>query len=66
MKSRGRDKKPRKVAVKQEVKKEVKSGAKRGHKPGASGYLQIELNKLLCLINKGLPIGGARWDLIIE
>lgn len=46
--------------------KETKSGAKRGRKPGAAGYSQTELNKLLHLINKGLPIGGAGWDLIVD
>jgi hypothetical protein len=58
-------KKPKKVVVKQEVKKEVKSGSSNGRKPGAAGYSEKEIMKLLQLIQKYLPIGGAGWDLVM-
>jgi hypothetical protein len=58
-------KKPRKGTVKQEVKKEVKSGASNGCKLGAAGYSEKEIMKLLLLIQKYLPIGGAGWDIMM-
>jgi hypothetical protein len=51
--------------VKQELKKEVKSGSNNGHKLGAVGYSEKEIMKLLLLIQKYLPIGGAGWDLVM-
>jgi hypothetical protein len=58
-------KKPRKGTAKQEVKKEVKGGSSNGRKPGAAGYSEKEIMKLLQLIQKYLPIGGAGWDLVM-
>ena len=58
-------KKPRKGGPKQDVKKEVKSGSSNGRKLGAAGYSEKEIMKLLLLIRKYLPIGGAGWDLVM-
>jgi hypothetical protein len=56
-------KKPKKAAARPAVKTE--KGAKRGRKPGAAGYSEAELMKLLKLAQKYLPIGGAGWDLVM-
>ena len=58
-------KKPGKGGPKQDIKKEVKSGSSNGRKLGAAGYSKKEIMKLLLLIQKYLPIGGARWDLVM-
>ena len=59
-------KKPTKPKKPIAVKKEVNSGAKRGRKAGSSGYSLEEIQKLLSLVEKQLPIGGAGWDLVMN
>ena len=56
-------KKPKKPVA---VKKEANSGAKRGRKSGSSGYSLEEIQMLLSLTQKQLPIGGAGWDLVMN